>query len=71
MPEEMTSYSEEDDKVIEDWVRGTVATAYHTISTCPMRAQKEGGVVDPRLNVHGVKGLKVAGAFSGDLPTRY
>ena len=28
-----------------------------------MKARKKGGVVDERLNVYGVEGLKLAGAF--------
>ena len=57
-------YSEDDDKAIEDWVRMTVGTAYHSIGTCPMRPRERKGVVDVRLNVYGVKGLKVAGKIS-------
>ena len=53
-------YTKEDDRAIETFIRSSVATAYHTMSTCPMRARKDGGVVDARLNVYGVKRLKVA-----------
>jgi alcohol oxidase len=55
-------YSAADDEAIRAWVRRTVGTAYHSISTCQMRRREAGGVVDERLNVYGVKGLKVAGA---------
>ncbi|KAI0759054.1 alcohol oxidase-like protein [Fomes fomentarius] len=53
-------YTEEDEKVIEDYVRRTVATTWHSIGTCAMKSRERGGVVDSRLNVYGVEGLKVA-----------
>ena len=31
------------------------------LGTCAMKPRSQGGVVDARLNVYGVKGLKVAG----------
>lgn len=31
------------------------------IGTCAMKPRDKGGVVDERLNVYGVQGLKVAG----------
>lgn len=58
-------YSYEDVEAIEDWVKRHVETTWHSLGTCSM-APKEGnsivkhGVLDPRLNVHGVKGLKCA-----------
>ena len=58
-------YSTEDLKHIEEWVKRHVETTWHSLGTCSM-APKEGnsivkhGVLDERLNVHGVKGLKVA-----------
>ena len=60
-PSDRMQYSEDDDRAIEEWVKDIVATAYHSISTCPMREREKGGVVDPRLNVYGTKQLKVAG----------
>ncbi|KAH7233349.1 GMC oxidoreductase-domain-containing protein [Fusarium tricinctum] len=53
-------YSAEDDKAIEEWVRQTVMTTWHSISTCRMAPREENGVVDERLNVWGTKGLKLA-----------
>ncbi|KAI0759053.1 alcohol oxidase-like protein [Fomes fomentarius] len=53
-------YTEEDDKAIEEYVRQVVATAWHGLGTCAMKRREEGGVVDSRLNVYGVEGLKVA-----------
>lgn len=58
---EPIKYTADDDAAIEDWVRKTVGTAYHSIGTCPMRPRERQGVVDTRLNVYGVRGLKVAG----------
>lgn len=58
-------YSTEDLKHVEEWVKRHVETTWHSLGTCSM-APKEGnsivkhGVLDERLNVHGVKGLKVA-----------
>jgi alcohol oxidase len=58
-------YSSEDIKAVEEWVKRHVETTWHSLGTCSM-APKEGnsivkhGVLDERLNVHGVKGLKVA-----------
>jgi len=58
-------YSNEDIAAIEEWVKRHVETTWHSLGTCSM-APKEGnsivkhGVLDERLNVHGVKNLKVA-----------
>ncbi|KAI9686789.1 MAG: Alternative oxidase, mitochondrial precursor [Bathelium mastoideum] len=58
-------YTREDLLAIEEWVKRHVETTWHSLGTCSM-APKEGnsivkhGVLDERLNVHGVKGLKVA-----------
>uniref|UniRef100_A0A8H7N0N8 Glucose-methanol-choline oxidoreductase N-terminal domain-containing protein n=1 Tax=Bionectria ochroleuca TaxID=29856 RepID=A0A8H7N0N8_BIOOC len=62
---EELKYSTEDIKAVEEWVKRHVETTWHSLGTCSM-APKEGnsivkhGVLDERLNVHGVKGLKVA-----------
>ncbi|KAF9067454.1 GMC oxidoreductase-domain-containing protein [Rhodocollybia butyracea] len=53
-------YSAEDDKAIDDHIRANVSTTWHSLGTCAMKARKDGGVVDPRLNVYGVENLKVA-----------
>lgn len=58
-------YSTEDIKAIEEWVKRHVESTWHCLGTCSM-APKEGnsivkhGVLDERLNVHGVTNLKVA-----------
>lgn len=53
-------YTADDDKAIEDWLRAHVASCWHSMGTCKMASQDEGGVVDPSLNVYGVRGLKLA-----------
>lgn len=52
---EEIKYSEEDDRVLETWLRGNVGTTWHSLGTCRM-----GGVVDERLRVMGIEGLRVA-----------
>ncbi|KAK3986344.1 alcohol oxidase 1 [Cladorrhinum sp. PSN332] len=58
-------YSGKDIEAIEEWVKRHVETTWHCLGTCSM-APREGnsivkhGVLDERLNVHGVEGLKVA-----------
>ncbi|KAJ5292164.1 alternative oxidase mitochondrial precursor [Penicillium angulare] len=58
-------YSREDIAHIEKWVQRHVETTWHSLGTCSMAPREgssiapHGGVVDERLNVHGVKGLKV------------
>ncbi|KAL2421745.1 Alcohol oxidase 1 [Exophiala dermatitidis] len=62
---EKLKYSKEDIAHIEKWVQRHVETTWHSLGTCSM-APKEGnsivkhGVLDERLNVHGVKNLKVS-----------
>ncbi|KAF9025566.1 alcohol oxidase, partial [Hymenopellis radicata] len=53
-------YSKEDDEAIDAWHRQTVETTWHSLGTCAMKPRAASGVVDPRLNVYGVKNLKVA-----------
>ncbi|KAJ5902534.1 hypothetical protein N7495_003062 [Penicillium taxi] len=58
-------YSKQDIQHIEKWVQRHVETTWHCLGTCSMAPREGssiaplGGVVDERLNVHGVKGLKV------------
>jgi len=62
---EKLKYRKEDIAHIEKWVQRHVETTWHSLGTCSM-APKEGnsivkhGVLDERLNVHGVKNLKVS-----------
>ncbi|KAI0066446.1 alcohol oxidase-like protein [Artomyces pyxidatus] len=53
-------YSEDDDAIIERFVRDKVQTTWHSLGTCAMKPREDGGVVDSSLNVYGVKGLKIA-----------
>ncbi|KAI0920510.1 hypothetical protein AcW1_002232 [Taiwanofungus camphoratus] len=53
-------YTPEDDKALDDHIRKVVATAWHSLGTCAMKARDRNGVVDARLNVYGVECLKVA-----------
>ncbi|KAI0337230.1 alcohol oxidase [Trametopsis cervina] len=53
-------YTSEDEKVIEDYIRKRVATAWHSLGTCAMKPREQGGVVDSKLNVYGTQNLKVA-----------
>jgi alcohol oxidase len=63
--QEDLKYSKKDIEHIEEWVKRHVETTWHSLGTCSM-APRNGnsivkhGVLDERLNVHGVQGLKVA-----------
>ena len=39
---------------------------YIELGTCAMKPRENGGAVDPKLNVYGVEGLKVAGQSGSD-----
>ena len=49
---------ESDDEIVE-WIRATAETAFHPVGTCRM-GQDPMAVVDERLRVRGVEGLRVA-----------
>ncbi len=49
-----------DDEIL-DWVRSAAETTYHPVGTCKMGTDPT-AVVDPRLRVHGIAGLRVADA---------
>ncbi|KAH9054564.1 alcohol oxidase-like protein [Lactarius deliciosus] len=61
-------YLEEDERALEAFARANVGTCWHSVSpSLPYKVRsvvddprEQGGVVDPRLNVYGVRGLKVA-----------
>ncbi|KAH7908609.1 GMC oxidoreductase-domain-containing protein [Hygrophoropsis aurantiaca] len=53
-------YSEEDDKVLDNYHRNFVQTSWHSLGTCAMKPREKNGVVDNNLNVYGVEQLKVA-----------
>jgi choline dehydrogenase len=50
-----------DDASLLDYARGCGQTAWHTVGTCRMGPEAD-SVVDERLRVHGVRGLRVADA---------
>ncbi|KAK6224459.1 GMC oxidoreductase [Colletotrichum tabaci] len=47
---------------VESWVRDAVQSEYHPCGTCAMLPKSAGGVVDERLRVYGVEGLRVVDA---------
>ncbi len=51
----------DDDEATLDWARRTAVTIYHPTGTCKMGTDPM-AVVDPRLRVHGIEGLRVADA---------
>ena len=54
------TYTKDDDAAIESFLRANVTTTWHSLGTAKMAKREEGGVVDPKLNVYGVSGLKIA-----------
>ncbi|KAI1341324.1 alcohol oxidase [Xylariaceae sp. FL0016] len=53
-------YSAEDDKLVDDFAREHVSSAWHSSGTCTMAPFDQNGVVDSSLRVYGVEGLKLA-----------
>ncbi|MEK9960592.1 MAG: GMC oxidoreductase, partial [Rhodobiaceae bacterium] len=53
--------AEDDDAAILEWARNTATTIYHPTGTCKMGSDPM-AVVDARLRVHGIDGLRVADA---------
>ena len=49
------------DEELREWVRHNAETTYHPVGTCKM-GQDPQAVVDDRLRVHGIEGLRVADA---------
>ncbi|EFL88735.1 GMC family oxidoreductase [Ahrensia sp. R2A130] len=53
--------ADNDDDAILNWARDTATTIYHPTGTCKMGSDTM-AVVDSRLRVHGIEGLRVADA---------
>lgn len=51
-----------DDAAVLDFVRDEAGTVFHQCGTCRMGADATASVVDARLRVHGIAGLRVADA---------
>jgi choline dehydrogenase-like flavoprotein len=51
----------QDDSALVDFIRASAETIYHPVGTCRM-GQDEMAVVDDRLRVRGIDGLRVADA---------
>jgi choline dehydrogenase-like flavoprotein len=51
----------QDDDALTDFIRSEARTVYHPVGTCAM-GQGPGAVVDERLRVHGLRGLRVVDA---------
>ncbi|KAH6678758.1 GMC oxidoreductase [Plectosphaerella plurivora] len=47
---------------VEKWIRENAQSEYHPVGTCAMMPKAVGGVVDEKLRVYGVKGLRVVDA---------
>ncbi|KAJ7930545.1 GMC oxidoreductase-domain-containing protein [Mycena leptocephala] len=53
-------YTDADDEAIDMFHRARAGLGWHSLGTCAMKPHLESGVVDPTLNVYGVRNLKVA-----------
>ncbi|KAI4219242.1 MAG: hypothetical protein L6R36_008454 [Xanthoria steineri] len=56
--------NQEEEETWENWVKNTTTTDWHPVGTCAMGGHEgiNGGVVDERLRVYGVRGLRVCDA---------
>ncbi|WP_193088030.1 GMC family oxidoreductase [Advenella sp. FME57] len=50
-----------DDEILS-WIKENSLTSFHPVGTCKMGREEDGAVVDSRLRVHGVHGLRVVDA---------
>ena len=61
-PPEPETEDKEKEEDFSPRITSSCITDWHPIGTCAMSPADAGGVVDARLRVHGVKGLRVADA---------
>ncbi|KAH8924774.1 GMC oxidoreductase [Atractiella rhizophila] len=57
-PEEL-KYGPDDDVILKNWIKDNLQFRDPS-GTCAMKPEQEGGVVDSRLNVYNVEGLRIA-----------
>ncbi|KAL9628682.1 MAG: hypothetical protein Q9204_005736 [Flavoplaca sp. TL-2023a] len=64
LPDNVAECEAEEEESWEDWVKDTTLTDWHPVGTCAMGGDEgiKGGVVDERLRVYGVRGLRVCDA---------
>lgn len=55
-------FYELNDGNVEAFVKNSFSSEYHPIGTCSMGPEKDKGVVDERLKVHGTRNLRVVDA---------
>ncbi|WP_049645601.1 GMC family oxidoreductase [Candidatus Rhodobacter oscarellae] len=60
-PNGFTPVDASDEAILADF-RARASTVFHACGTCRMAPEAAGGVVDPKLRVHGVEGLRVVDA---------
>lgn len=53
-------YTPQDDAAIEQFIRETIGTTWHSLGTARMAPKDQLGVVDETCSVYGVRGLKIA-----------
>ena len=54
---------EQSEEALKEWIKQNAETVYHPVGTCKMGTSDDDlAVVDPKLQVHGIKGLRVADA---------
>ena len=58
---DVSEISTVDDDELDNWIRETGESLYHPVSTCKMGSD-EMSVVDDKLKVHGIRGLRVVDA---------
>jgi choline dehydrogenase-like flavoprotein len=61
--EQLPGRASESDEQLRDYILGNIGTSYHPAGTCKMGPPGDvTAVVDDRLRVHGIEGLRVADA---------